>query len=375
MSRAWTSFAVVVAVVAACSASSESSPIAALDSEVVDGLGTTPEGSAALDDAAQMGHERPDEVTSGSPVIAESAREEPSSLGDSAQDVPTLSGADSTDEGPPLSPLQQLLGVQVVARDVAAHDYATRVNQRHDTYVRCVREHGYDWFDPPPEVVNVAAFTGPLPTERENLIAVAYGIRASVRIALEVTAPSELSPHQVAAIEATQGWSEAQIDAYADARRSCTDLAWDRHTEPGAPAASAALLEEIDRVLDDISNNPAYLTILDDWSRCMAAEGYDFATRTDIAEWIISLDPDALRDYHTAAAAAAAAQTGTIPAASQQRIDRLLDHEARILEADLVCSDDTDFFTRWSDLTWELEEQAIQENGDRWAIVIGELDS
>ena len=222
-------------------------------------------------------------------------------------------------------------------------------------------------------MINVAAFAGPSPTERENLIAVAYGIRASVRIALEATASSGLSSDQAAAIEATQGWSDAQVDAFAAARRSCTDLAWDRHPEPGVPAASAALLEEIDQVLDDISNNPGYLTIWDDWSRCMAAEGYDFGTRTDIAASIISLDPDALREYHTAAAAAA--QTGTIPAASQQRIDRLLDDEARILETDLACSDDTEFFTRWADLTWELEDQAIRENGDRWAIVIGELDS
>ena len=82
-------------------------------------------------------------------MIAESAREEAPSLGDSPEDEATRSGDDSTDGGPRLSPLQQLLGVQVVARDVAAHDYATRVNQRHGTYVRCVREQGYDWFTSP----------------------------------------------------------------------------------------------------------------------------------------------------------------------------------------------------------------------------------
>lgn len=132
----------------------------------------------------------------------------------------------------------------------------------------------------------------------------------------------------------------------------------DQEPNPELDAISIAINDELTRLRRRIALDPGFDLIWQDWSACMASQGYPAVDRSDATS---QLEPQF--ESVKAQLDESAAQSGQPSAEVIQLVDDFKAVEQRVVTADLACVDEVELEDRFDALRATLERDEIERNG------------
>ncbi|UZN02071.1 hypothetical protein [Cellulomonas sp. S1-8] len=284
-------------------------------------------------------------------------------VADEAGDVVAMSP-----QSPRSGPLVELMGL---ARDVSSptyvEDLVVQFREREDRTSACMAEQGFE-YEPvalEPEDITLVGADVPLPGTRAFVEQHGYGVA-------DDTSP----PGSYTWTLEPPGW-----ESMSGAAREAYMIALDGMTADGTPVgdtlgpdglpvpdgcqhramrgavddASAALTEEALDHLDAMPDDGSVDELDGSWSRCMADQGYAYASPTAARAALVDTWNELL------------GETGADMDDEESATAR--EHEMRVAAADLECQLETDYLARWTDLGRDYQQQFIdthQGEIDAW---------
>ena len=239
-----------------------------------------------------------------------------------------------------------------------------------DFISKCVRLEGFDDYvhevepPPPPEAFLIDG------TQSANLEQFGYGTTLNLRSGtISLSAPNE--EVELASWELyLETLDSSAHDPFYGALSGCADEA--RVTIPAPQQELPAQIgEEINELRREARGSSLVMAAWDEWSRCMALEGYQFADREEI---YVLLEAEAI----PAREALDAVARGGEPLDSDQadEVERLIqpvaELEQRIAKVDVACVQESNVDQIANQAVHDAEQKWVDENADRVALVLAE---
>ena len=254
------------------------------------------------------------------------------------------------------SPLPSALGWTMSAEELSLA-YAEVMAHHADAITACVRAEGFSQFlytgPPPPEPSDFE----PVPDDDPTLRSEGYGVSA----ALETWLAGPPSTDAADVDPFLQSLSAEEEDAFAAAFNGCSADALEAYPLPDSP--SRAVAELMDEFEHDWLSSPDLAAVWDDWSACIAAEGFRFGRRDDIAAHLDARASPLLDQLDRAAQGAAPIDPDLETAIAELRVEELA-----IADSDWRCSRRVQLRARIAELRRRAEQAFVDEHLDRIAL-------
>lgn len=267
----------------------------------------------------------------------------------STSSVPTTTPVES---GSPIDQIIPYLELTDQQRKAVAIEYGRRVEAHIAT---CMAREGFLYIPIDPDQPGLTGTPEGLPaTEEEMAEKFGYGVVLNARLSYQPIATEIDNPN--VAIE--ENLSPTERKAYGPAYGACQGEAYEIYPDPFGSGSEGEfwLADQLSAIQIAVSEDLRVQQAVDDWSRCMAEQGYDFVDPEHAVAYIADL-----------VAPISNAQTGTgLDDSTAAELDRLQEIELEVAHTDFACAEQLD--RTIEKVRFELEAELIEENGDRIAI-------
>lgn len=263
---------------------------------------------------------------------------------------PTTTAA-SVEVGSPVDQIIPYLELTDQQRRLVGVEYGRRLEAHLAT---CMAGEGFRYIPIDPDQPGLTGTPEGLPSSAEEIAQeYGYGIVLNVRLSYQPITTEIDDPN----VEIQEDQSPAEQEAYWHSYGVCATEALTIYPDPfGSDSEEEAwLTAQLAAIQSAIFEDPRVQFGVDDWSRCMAEQGYEFTHPEDARIYVADL-----------VAGISNAQTGLgLDDETADELDRLQEIELEVARTDSSCAQQLDQIIET--VRFEHESELIEENGERIA--------
>lgn len=282
---------------------------------------------------------------------------------------PTVEALPVPDVERELSPLETLFGTFIDPE--SQHAETNRVLAlRAEAVTQCMADQGFGFYVEPAEQRALDRFVPPLQAGSFDLDRM-YGAAANLDQMLDrAQSGLGLTENSVRHDLNRQGYEALSEEAQAEFSETfgpCLADASTAHPDPGSQDSIPDEVQgEIRRVQEDMAASPRFDEVWAEWSACMQALGYSFTNREEAGESLTTLTEEARRSVMDDRNV----DSPSIGADSLRLVEAVREAEVALATDDWSCAQDVRLAERLRTIQYELEADAVRENGDRWTLML-----
>lgn len=277
---------------------------------------------------------------------------------------------EEADDEPPRSPIETALPYMRLTSEQIQNLTIALQRQYEEDLAVCMRREGFDYIQvdvTQPALLGVPE--GMPETDDEFRDRYGFGVALNARLAFEPIISTFIDPN----VEIVEALDQAGRDAYNDQLGTCHRQLQETTTSPLDPPRQSEgeqaslelwLIEQLGALDQAIAKDSRITAAVDQWSRCMANEGFDFASPGQAIQHVDSEAVPILERVYEG-----------LTDELDHALEDLQDYELQVSDAGRRCATEVKLDDIMQTVRFEMETEFLEENGDRVALLAAEKNA